>query len=249
MKVTGNLTSAEGATSLLNVPFQVTNCATLGFTPSFSVSTSARTSRARGAGLRVKLSYPKAPFGSQANIATVKVALPKKLPSRLSTLQKACTDKAFERNPATCPDASRVGTARATTPLLPVPLTGPAYFVSHGGAKFPELIIVLSGYGVTVDLHGETFINEKTNITSSTFHTVPDVPVGTFELNLPQGPNSALAAIGNLCAGKLGMPTAFTAQNGMAIHRNTRMSVTGCSRHKTKKNKHSKHSPKRQRGK
>jgi hypothetical protein len=190
------------------------------------------------------LSYPKAPFGSEANIATVKVALPKKLPSRLSTLQKACTDKAFERNPATCPGASRVGTARATTPLLPVPLTGPAYFVSHGGAKFPELIIVLSGYGVTVDLHGETFINGRTNITSSTFHTVPDVPVGTFELNLPQGTNSALAAVGNLCAGKLEMPTAFTAQNGMVLHRNTRISVAGCSKRKTN-NKHSKNSPKR----
>jgi hypothetical protein len=51
---------------------------------------------------------------------------------------------------------------------------------------------------VTVDLHSETFIN-KAGITSSTFRTIPDVPVGTFELTLPQGPFSALAANGNLC--------------------------------------------------
>lgn len=234
LKITGSLTSTEGAVSSLDVPLQVTNCATLGFKPSFSVTTSAHTSRARGASLHVKLAYPKARFGSQTNIASVKVSLPKQLPSRLTTLQKACPARIFEQNPAACPADSRVGTARASTPLLPVELNGPAYFVSHGGAKFPELIVVLSGYGVTVDLHGETFINEKTNITSSTFRSVPDVPVGTFELNLPEESNSALAAIANLCTVKLHMPTAFKAQNGMEIHRSTPIGVTGCHKAKRK---------------
>jgi hypothetical protein len=50
-----------------------------------------------------------------------------------------------------------------------VPLEGPAYFVSHGGAAFPELIIILQGYGITIELNGETFINSKTDVTSSTF--------------------------------------------------------------------------------
>jgi hypothetical protein len=104
--------------------------------------------------------------------------------------------------------------------------------VSHGGAKFPELVIVLQGYGVTLDLHGETFIS-KAGITSSTFHTVPDAPVGGFELTLPQGSDSALAANGNLCASKLAMPTAFTAQNGLEIHESTPIAVTGCAKVKT----------------
>jgi hypothetical protein len=236
MSITGSLVSTEGAVQGLSVPFQVTNCATLGFKPSFKVSTAGRTSRAKGASLDVKLAYPKAAFGSQANIAKVKVDLPKQLPSRLSTLQKACPDSTFDQNPAACPAASRVGTAVATTPLIPVPLEGPAYFVSHGGAKFPELIVVLSGYGVTVQLHGETFI-DKAAITSSTFRTIPDVPVGTFELKLPQGSNSALAAIANLCKSKLKMPTAFTAQNGTTLKQNTPIGVTGCPKHKAKKAK------------
>jgi hypothetical protein len=179
--------------------FQAADCLNLGFKPSFKVSTSGKTSRNNGASLSVKLTYPKAPQGTQANIRSVKVDLPKQLPSRLTTLQKACTDAQFEANPAGCPVASRVGTATATTPILPVPITGPAYFVSHGGAKFPELILVLQGYGITIDLHGETFIS-KAGITSSTFRSVPDQPVTSFELNLPQGPNSALAANGNLCS-------------------------------------------------
>jgi hypothetical protein len=234
MEVTGAIQSDEGGTDAVSVPFQVTNCAVLAFKPAFTVSTSGKTSRTKGASLTAKLTYPKAPFGSQANIKSVKVDLPKQLPSRLTTLQKACTARQFETNPAGCPTASIVGHATATTPLIPVPLTGPAYFVSYGGAKFPELVIVLQGYGITLDVHGETFIS-KAGITSSTFHTIPDAPVGSFEITLPQGPESALAANGNLCKSKLAMPTAFTAQNGIEIHQNTPISVTGCS--KVKKTK------------
>ena len=234
MQITGSLSSTQGATSALSVPLQVTNCAVLGFKPSFSVSTSGKTSRANGASLHVKLAYPKAPFGSQANISKVKVDLPKQLPSRLTTLQKACPDSTFNQNPAGCSAESRIGTAKATTPLLPVPLTGPVYFVSHAGLKFPELVIVLSGYGTTIQLHAETFIS-KAGVTSSTFRTVPDAPVGTFELTLPQGKFSALAAPSNLCKTSLKMPTAFTAQNGATIKQNTPISVTGCPHKKAKK--------------
>ncbi len=212
-------------------PFQAANCQSLKFAPKFSVSTAGRTSKANGASLSVRLSYPTGSLGQDANIKEVKVDLPKQLPSRLTTLQKACTEAQFNANPASCPAASIIGHAAAITPILPVPLTGPAYFVSHGGAKFPELIIVLQGYGVTIELHGETFIS-KAGITSSTFRTVPDQPVTNFELTLPQGPDSALAANGNLCASKLVLPTEFTAQNGMVIHQSTPVGITGCPKAK-----------------
>jgi hypothetical protein len=235
MSITGSLSSTEGATQTLSVPFQATNCAVLGFKPGFKVSTSGKTSRTNGASLSVKLTYPKMPFGSQANIKSVKVDLPKQLPSRLTTLQKACTSTQFDTNPAGCPGPSIVGHAKAITPLVPVPLEGPAYFVSYGGAKFPELVVVLSGYGVTIDLHGETFIN-KAGITSSTFHTIPDAPVGSFELTLPEGKYSALGANANLCKvkGGLKMPTAFTAQNGAVIKQSTPIGVSGCPKAKAK---------------
>ena len=168
------------------------------FAPKFAVSTSGKTSKAKGASLHVKLTYPKGPQGTYANIQRVKVDLPKQLPSQLKTLQKACTAAQFESNPAGCPAASMVGHAKAITPLIPVPLEGPAIFVSHGNEAFPSLIMVLQGYGVTIDLVGSTFIS-KAGITSSTFKTVPDQPVSSFELTLPQGKYSALAANGNLC--------------------------------------------------
>ncbi|MGA9284188.1 MAG: hypothetical protein WBV85_01980 [Solirubrobacteraceae bacterium] len=227
MSITGDIASSQGSSKGLAVPFQVANCANLAFKPSFTASTSGKTSRANGASLHVKLTYPKAAFGTQANVKSARVELPKALPSRLTTLNHACTDAVFNKNPADCPAESRVGQARATTPILPVPLEGPAYFVSHGGAKFPELIVALQGYGVTVYLQGETFIS-KTGITSSTFKQVPDVPVSTFELTLPEGKYSALAANRNLCQTDLIMPTTFGAQNGTTLKQNTRVEVQGC---------------------
>ena len=254
--------------------FQVANCSSLKFEPKFTASTSGKTSRANGASLHVDLTYPAGALGNDANIKQVKVDLPKQLPSRLTTLQKACTAAQFNANPAGCPAASFIGHARAITPILPVPLEGPAIFVSHGGEAFPSLIIVLQGYGVTIDLVGSTFIS-KAGITSSTFKTVPDQPVTSFELTLPEGKFSALAANGNLCGltktvtvktkvtikvkgrkrtvtrkvketrpAPLQMPTEFVGQNGAVIHQSTPVGVTGCAKAKPAK----KHKAKKKKG-
>ena len=245
MKLTGVLSSTEGSTADASSPFQVTNCASLAFKPGFSVSTSAKTSRIDGASLHVDLTLPQeGGRGTEANVAKVKVSLPKQLPSPLKTLQKACLEKTFAENPASCPTASKVGEARVSTPLLSGPLTGTAYFVSHGGAKYPELIMVLIGEdGVTVDVHGETFISKR-GITSATFSTVPDVPFSNFELTLPEREYPALTANGNLCKGTLSMPTEFVGQNGLKINQNTKISVTGCPKGKKVSHK-KKHKAKR----
>jgi hypothetical protein len=229
-QVSAIISGSQNAIANVASTFAVGGCKSLAFKPKFTVSTNGHTSRTNGASLDTKLSYPAGSVGSEANIAHVKVSLPRRLPSRLTTLQKACPAAIFNANAAACPSGSIVGIVRATTPVLPVELAGPVYFVSHGGEAFPSLIVVLQGYGVRVDLTGTTFIS-KAGITSSTFKTVPDVPVKTFELYLPQGRNSALAANGNLCkakAGQLVMPTEFVAQNGAVFKQSTKIQVTGC---------------------
>jgi hypothetical protein len=230
--IAGTTLGAEGGTSTRSVPFAVANCANLAFTPSLSASTTSKASKADGTSLRVKLAPPAqgpghTPGHEEANIKSVKVELPKQLPSRLTTLQQACLAAQFDANPAGCPAASRVGTAIAHTPILGNPLVGPAYFVSRGGEAFPQLIMVLQGEGITIDLIGDTFIS-KAGITSSTFKEVPDVPVTSFELTLPQGPYSALTANGDLCQQALSMPTTFTGQNGASIQEATPLEVEGC---------------------
>jgi hypothetical protein len=113
-----------------------------------------------------------------------------------------------------------------TTPVLPGVLSGPAYLVSHGGAAFPDLDLLLEGSGVRVILEGNT--NIKGGVTTSTFAALPDVPVSSFNLTLPMGPHSALAAYGNLCGAPLMMPTTITAQNGAQVKQNTNIFVAGC---------------------
>jgi hypothetical protein len=238
LSITGAVSSTQGATAGLSSPYQAGGCADLPFKPVFSASTDAKASRAGGASLDVKIASKGGPQagGGEANIRSVKVDLPRQLPSRLSTLQKACTEGQFAADPAGCPKESDVGTATATTPLLAHPLAGPAYLVSHGGKAYPDLEIILQGEGVVLVLDGNTDI--KKDITSSTFNAVPDAPISSFELKLPTGKFSVLTASlpekakYDFCGQSLSMPTEITGQNGAVIKETTKIAVTGCPKAK-----------------
>jgi hypothetical protein len=234
LAVAGSLTSVQGVVAAVSSPFQAVNCTTLGFHPVFSVSTQAKTSKQNGASLTVKTTYPAA--GPQANIRSVAVVLPKQLPARLTTIQQACPEAVFAVNPATCPVGSMIGMGTATTPILAAPFMGPAYLVSHGGAAFPDVVIVFQAEGVTFDLVGN--VNIKHGITSSDFATVPDAPIGAFQLTLPEGRHSGLAAVvpakakGSMCGQKLTMPFTITGQNGAVLKQDVKIAVTGCPKPK-----------------
>jgi hypothetical protein len=217
------LTSTFNATQSISTPFQVGGCSALPFKPVFKVSTSAKTSKKNGASLQVSLTQP----AHEANMKSVFVSLPKQLPSRLTTLQKACPEGTFAANPVNCRKlGSEVGSAVVTTPVLPGQLKGSAYLVSHGGEAFPDLDIVLEGDGITVVLTGNTKITK--GVTSSTFATIPDVPVSSFVLTLPVGEHSALTADGSLCSKALTVPTTIDAQSGAQLSQKTKLAVTNC---------------------
>jgi hypothetical protein len=216
------LTSTFGATQTLSSPFQVGNCGKLAFKPKFGSTTNAKTSKANGASLETTINMP----AGDANVRSVLVQLPKQLPSRLTTLQKACPEKTFATNYNECPPGSFVGGARANTPTLPGKLTGPAILVSHGGQAFPDLDLVMNANGVRAILVGNT--NIKNGITTTNFAATPDVPVSSITVNLPTGAHSALAANGSLCANKLVMPTTIVGQNGSTFKQNTTIKVNNC---------------------
>jgi len=241
LQLTGVLEGLEGASDALAEPFQVTNCALLGFNPRLSVSTSAKVSKDNGTSFSLKLAYPADALGKEAWFKEAKFDFPKLLSSRLTTLQKACLAATFNQNPDACPSASRVGTMTVATPVLPGLLHGIVYFVSNGGQKFPEAVIVLKGEGtasgVTVDLHAETFIS-KQGVTSATLHSIPGVPFSTVQLTLPAGRFSEFTNIGHHpCQEHLTMKTAFVAQNGLQLHESTPLAITGCPTKHAKKRK------------
>ncbi len=245
--VAGTIASAGGTNAAVSSPFQAANCASLPFRPKLLALTHARTSKADGAYLHVRVvSGP-----GQANIARVKVDLPKQLPARLTTLQRACLAGVFDADPAACPAASIVGTATVLTPMLSNPLSGPAYLVSHGVVAFPTLVLVLQGEGIEIDLEGQMKIAR--GVTSSAFRALPDVPLGTLDLVFPVGPHSAFGvnlpagSKRGLCGQRLKMPTAIVGQNGAQVKQVTRIGISGCPparpRHKPPRRKRSTHRP------
>jgi hypothetical protein len=219
------LTSASGASQTLSSPFQVGDCVALAFKPSLNVASGGRPTKAGGASIEVKLTQA----AHEANIREIELQLPKQLPSRLTTLQKACLAASFETPlpPGGCASAAKVGSVTVSTPVLPGVLSGPAYLISHGGQEFPDLDLVLQGDGVEVVLVGHTHISH-TGITTSTFEDLPDVPISSVTVDLPMGPNSALATDGRLCHASLLAPTTLIGQNGAKITQTTKIAATGC---------------------
>ncbi len=233
--IKGTLSGAEGASRELSSAFAVGNCQNLPFAPILAAATNGHASKADGASFVVKVTSGGigASGVAEAGIAKVDLQLPVALPARLSTLQKACTEKAFNANPASCPEGSVIGAATIDTPVLKNPLAGPAYLVSHGNAAFPDVEFVLQGEGITLVLDGKTQI--KGGVTYSKFESAPDAPFTTFETVLPAGPHSALTANVpakdrfSLCGQSLRMPTMITGQNGSVIERDTKIDVQGCA--------------------
>jgi hypothetical protein len=74
----GTAFSTEGAQAAISTHAQVGSCQSLKLKPDFKVSTSGKTSKAKGASLEAKILYPTGALGAnqasqQANIASVKV--------------------------------------------------------------------------------------------------------------------------------------------------------------------------------
>ncbi|HWJ51453.1 MAG TPA: hypothetical protein VNR42_10550, partial [Solirubrobacteraceae bacterium] len=218
------LSSTAGAGQAISTPFAASQCGSLPFSPSIASTTSVQSSKATGVSFHIELDLSGA---HEANTASIATTLPTQLPARLSTLQKACLQATFAASPAACPQASLIGEARVDTPILPGPMTGPAYLVANGGGAFPDLYLNLAGDGVRIVLHGHTDI--KSGLTTVTFPTIPDVPVSRVSLSLPQGPDSALSANGALCGETLTMPSTITAHNGKQLTLHTSIAVTGCA--------------------
>ena len=226
--VAGTISSAGGTSAAVSSPFQAANCASLPFKPTLSALTHAKTSRVDGAYLHVKIvSGP-----GQANIAKVKVDLPKQLPSRLTTLQKACPATRVRSRPRGVPGGLDRGDGDGDHADARAPLTDPPTWSHTVALAFPALVMVLQGEGITLELEGQTNISK--GITSSTFRSLPDVPIGTLDLVFADGP--ALRLRGEPAGKGEAGPVLADAEHADGDHRperravkqTTRIAVTGC---------------------
>jgi hypothetical protein len=245
--IIGTIESDEGALAHVTVPFQVANCKGLQLKPTLTASTRADGEFAgHGASLNITVATPASTAGTgeatagQANLRSLRLTLPQRLPARLPTIQHACLQSTFDANPAHCPKAAQIGSATVHTPILSAPLAGPVYLVTKGSSSaspFPEMVLLLQAQGVNIDLSGGLYVSEL-NVTSVTFTSIPDLPITRLTLTLPEGKRSILAAGSNLCKAAreshaLHLSGVFTGQDGATLKRSVKVSVSGC-RHRRK---------------
>jgi uncharacterized repeat protein (TIGR01451 family) len=228
-RITGTLTSTEGAKANVSERFQAAECASLGFKPKMvmRVGGSGHTRAGQTSAFMTRLTMPQR---DQTNLRFVRVTLPKTINARLNTINDACTRAEFESSITKCSHA-KAGTAVASTPLLRAPLRGTVFFVKNGHA-IPDLFVALRGQ-VAFDLIGRISIVNNT-LLRTTFATAPDVPIRSFTLRLLGGPSTAsIGAVRNLCSPSSRREKAqvdYIAQNGKVRQVQQALQVGGCGR-------------------
>jgi hypothetical protein len=185
-------------------PAALNGCAALPFTPTISArpETAAADSPT---GLHVHLHLPQVADPKQvasAHLRDAVVTLPRGLavnPSSADGLQGCSLAQVGlgEAGPARCPDASKVGTVAAQTPLLDHPLPGSVYIARQGENPFGSLIalyVVVEDpiSGVTVKLAGKVEPDLQSGQLRATFRENPQAPIEDIDFEFFGGPRATL---------------------------------------------------------
>lgn len=206
LTIGSTLTSLNALTASPTAPFQATGCDALKFTPKTKVALTGATQTTDGKhpGVDATVTQP----SGQANIKQVQVTMPLSIALDPENANGLCEFADGQRG--VCPEKSVIGTAAATTPLLPHELKGKVYFVKglrpgKNGAlipTLPTLLIKLHG-DVDLDIRAATAVDPKSNRLISTFTPIPDAAVSSFSLKLNGGKHGILVVTGNkdICAG------------------------------------------------
>jgi hypothetical protein len=212
MTVSASMSSSNGATATPTNRFQVGSCKQLKFKPKLQLSVKGSTTRTGHPALKAVLTYPK--VGAYANIRRAQVNLPHSEFLEQNNLNKTCTRPVLLEGK--CPKSTVYGKAKAWTPLLEKPLSGPVYLVGGYGYKLPALVAELDGQ-IRVVLKGKVDSGPDHGI-RNTFEAVPDAPVSRFVLEMKGGKKYGLLVNSeNLCRKPQRAIARFTAQDGKVV--------------------------------
>jgi hypothetical protein len=197
-----------------SAPLQVTGCSALPFSPTFQVTA---TKDAGDSGTQVISDITQPANPAQATPQSVSLALPSTVltPNANAVLSGGL----LCANPAsgTC---KTIGTATATSPLYPVPLTGTDYLTGTLAALKivlvfpPPFALTLAG---TVDVPHNT----------TTFTGLPDIPLSDLKVTLAGGANAAFVAFCSPASGTAS--STLISQSGMHATIASPFTVAGCS--------------------
>lgn len=224
-RVGATVGAVGGASAAVGSRFQVGDCAALRYTPRLSVKVGGRGQV--GAGRKTSLTATLTQPAAQAASRSVRLALPRTLNARLDVVRRACSQASYDAGDC---EGGRVGSATATTPLLSAPLKGSVYMVRSPVRRLPDLVVQLRGE-VSIDLVGRVVIARDLRLTT-TFDTIPDVPLTRFQLTLPAktGPVGAVSSLCARAARRSAAVQTLRAQNGKVVKRHQRLAVAGCGK-------------------
>jgi hypothetical protein len=203
-------------------PFQASDCGSLGFKPKLSLRLKGATRRGAYPSLRATVT----PWGGDAGIGKVAVALPPSEFLAQEHIQGICTRPQFQAG--RCPPGSVYGHARAITPLLDEPLEGPVYLRASAG-KLPDLVADLSGRGVRIEVVGR--IDSAGGGMRATYDVLPDAPVSKFTLTLLGGRRGLLVNSEDACTAAPAKAR-LVGQNNRGLVLHPPLLDSGCKRSK-----------------
>jgi hypothetical protein len=218
LAVTAEVTSTQGTVAHPSARFQVDGCKALKFRPRLSLKLKGGTKRASYPALTAVLRARK----GDANIAFTSVALPHSEFLAQEHIGTICTRVQFAADK--CPKGSVYGKAKAITPLLDKPLSGPVYLRSSNH-PLPDLVVKLNGQ-LEIDLVGR--IDSVHGGIRTTFESVPDAPVSKFVLQMKGGAKSLLTNSTDICRGAHRATVRMRAQNGRVVSLRPRLVSGEC---------------------
>jgi hypothetical protein len=227
--VQATVSGEEGGLAQPQAPFQVANCADLGFSPKLRLRLSGSTTRGGNPALSTRL----IPHAGDANFKSARVLLPRAEFIDNDHLAGPCTRVQFAADQ--CPASSVLGSAKATSPLLDSPLQGPIYMRSNPDRELPDVVADLHGQ-IDVVLVGHT--DQAKGRIRSTFEGLPDAPVSSFALNLLGARKGLLENSENLCRKPQKAIVILTGQNGKVSSAASRVKVAGCKKKAARQKRH-----------
>jgi hypothetical protein len=134
---------------------------------------------------------------------SLRVSLPPQLRFDISHLEELCSR--YDALGGSCPESSKIGTARALTGLLDKPLRGAIYIAQPSGSGQPDLWFDLRAMGVGLRLRSQASIRDGRLVTQ--LRQLPDMPLSALTMRLGGDGRQFVSLSGGPC--RHGQPRRF----------------------------------------
>jgi len=226
----------------LSSRYQAAGCRGLAFKPRLAIRLYGGTRRGAHPALRAIVR----PRPGQANFARAAVTLPHSAFLEQAHIRTVCTRVQFAAGAGhgeRCPRAAIYGHAKAWSPLIEGPATGPVYLRSSNH-KLPDLVVALRGpASAPVEVELASRIDSVRGGIRSIFTGIPDLPVSRFVLAMQGGRKGLIVNSRNLCRKpKRNRARAnLTGQNGRRERIKPVVRALKCGKAKDKDKRHRRH--------